>query len=284
MRISIFLNNDLESNIALNCLLPELSKHEFNVFLSQKVGPANQIIPALQHLDFLEREFIQTKLFPMLEAEHRGDGFLTFKQIGQTLDVEIMQIDEIVSERTISTIKEFNADVFLSIRFGKIFKGEILSVPPLGIINLHSAILPNYKGVLGTLRAFIDDKKTIGSTIHYITNSSIDTGEIISINQQNVIPGKSVLWHIIQIYPYSIKKLCAVISELSNIGKVKSVKQTDIGNYFSFPNESDLSLLKQRGYLLFNLMEYIQSLSDFYKVDKQWIQNELQKSGLPETW
>lgn len=283
MRISIFLNNDLESNIALNCLLPELSNHKFNVFLSQKVGPANQIIPSLQQLDFLEREFIQTKLFPKLEENHPRDGFLTFKQIGQIHDAEITQIAEIVAERTISTTKEFKADVFLSIRFGKIFKGKILSVPPRGIINLHSAILPDYKGVLGTLRAFMDNKKTIGSTIHYITASSIDTGEIISINQQNVVSGKSVLWHIIQVYPYSIKKLCTVISELSNSGKVESVKQTDIGNYFSFPNESDLSILKQRGYLLFDLIEYAQLLSDFYKVEKQWILNELRKSGLPET-
>lgn len=283
MRISIFLNDDLESNIAINCLLPELTKHQFNIFLSQKVGPAKHPTPALQQLEFLEQEFIQTKLFPKLEKEQYPSGFMTFNQIKQIHSAKIVYLDEIKSQRTISIIKDFKPDLFLSIRFGKIFKGEILSIPPLGIINLHSAILPDYKGVLGTLRAFMDGKKIIGSTIHYISDSSIDTGEIIFVNHQNVVSGKSILWHIVNLYPVAIKKLCNIVSELSNHRKVKSVPQINTGNYYSFPNKHELVTLKDRGFTLFNLMEYALLLSDLYKIDKHWAYKELHAGDLPET-
>ena len=38
MKIAVFLNKDIESNIALNCLLSALRQHEFSIYMSEKVG------------------------------------------------------------------------------------------------------------------------------------------------------------------------------------------------------------------------------------------------------
>lgn len=56
-------------------------------------------------------------------------------------------------------MKDFNPDLFISIRFGKIFKDEIIQVPKFGLINLHSTILPDYRGIMGTLHAIKDKNK-----------------------------------------------------------------------------------------------------------------------------
>ena len=40
MRIAFLVNRDIESVLALNMLLPGLSKHELSVFVSQQVGSA----------------------------------------------------------------------------------------------------------------------------------------------------------------------------------------------------------------------------------------------------
>ena len=157
--MSLFLNKDLESNIALNCLLPTLRQHQFNIYLSEKVGKESSIAP-LQHLAFLEREFPNKNLFPQLEHTPTN-GFLSFNQISKKLGVSITIVDTV--EASLDDISAFQPDLFVSIRFGKIFKGKILSVPPLGIVNLHSAILPHYKGVLGTFRAILNGDKKIGS-------------------------------------------------------------------------------------------------------------------------
>ncbi|MEQ9414433.1 MAG: formyltransferase family protein, partial [Cyclobacteriaceae bacterium] len=152
MKISLFLNKDLESNIALNCLLPTLIHHEFNIYLSEKVGKESAINP-LQQLAFLEREFPNKYLFPQLENTPTN-GLLSFDQIGKKYGVSITLIETLGS--SLGDISAFKPDLFISIRFGKLFKGKIISTPPLGIINLHSAILPNYKGVLGTFRAILN--------------------------------------------------------------------------------------------------------------------------------
>lgn len=283
MRISLFLNNDLESNIALNCLLPEIHNYPFNIFLSERVGPSKQTTQALQYLDFLEREFLQRFLFPKLESTP-CNGFLTFDQVAERHHTDLNYINKMDAGELLTKIASFHPDLFISIRFGKIFKGPILQIPPLGIINLHSAILPDYKGVLGTVRAFIDGQQQIGSTIHYITNSEIDTGDILSINSSEVHPQRSVLWHIIQLYPQATKKLSHIIKQLSIGQEIKGSAQIEGGNYYSFPTENDFQILKQKGITLFKLNEYTELMNEFYGIEEQWLADQLALSELPDSW
>lgn len=272
----------MESNIALNCLLPEIQSHQFNLYFSERVGASNSKVPALQYLDFLEREFILTKLFPKLESDSSG-GFLSFKQISNKYGAPIMQLQEIRSVTTLVLIEAFKPDLFISIRFGKIFKGAILSIPPKGIINLHSAVLPDYKGVLGTFRAFMDGKDSIGSTIHYINSSSIDTGDILSIDALKVIQGRSVLWHVINIYPQAVSTLCKIINQVSQGKPPEATPQPAGGRYYSFPDENDFAVLNKKGFKIYKLGEYAQLLTEFYRIEKKWILDEL-KGSLPESF
>ena len=276
MRISLFLNNDLESNIALNCLLPALSSHHYNIYLSEKVGKESTIAP-LRQLAFLEREFPNQHLFPQLELMS-ASGFLSFDQINKKYGVSVTQVSSL--ETCLKEISSFKPDLFISIRFGKIFKGEIITIPPLGIINLHSAILPNYKGVLGTFRAILNGDKKIGSTLHYITDSGIDTGKIIGINQQNVSPDKSVLWHIVNLYPQACEKLSTLINTIDNNETIQSIQQSGDGNYYSFPTQEEFDQLKEVKIELFNLNEYADLLEHFYSIDPIWAKEKLKNDDI----
>lgn len=277
MRISLFLNYDLESNIALNCLLPALVPHSFNIYLSEKVGDELPI-PPLQHLAYLERAFLRTSLFPELE-QNSGKGFLSFTQISEQYGAPISFLKEVTSQETLLKLKAFQADLFISIRFGKIFKGEVLTIPPMGIINLHSAILPDYKGVLGTFRALANGEKIIGTTLHYITDSKIDAGHIIHIHQSKVKRDKSVLWHIIHLYPEAIDQLKIIIDQLTKSIKIESSPQREGGHYYSFPTLENFGQLYNQGIELYNLHEYALIISHFYKVEASWVLNEIKKSG-----
>ncbi|MEQ8424923.1 MAG: hypothetical protein RIA63_09435, partial [Cyclobacteriaceae bacterium] len=113
----MFLNRDLESNIALNCLLPDLQKHTFNIFLSEKVGGKISPIPQLQQLAILEREFVNSYLFPKLEATMHG-GFLSFDQISKKHRAPLSELTELTSATTLAQISKFRPDLFISIRFG----------------------------------------------------------------------------------------------------------------------------------------------------------------------
>jgi methionyl-tRNA formyltransferase len=274
MKISVFLNADLESNIALNCLLPMLSNHEFKIYLSEKVGGNSTPILALAQLGVLEKGFVFQRLFPLIETTSHG-GFLSFLQIKEKFQVPLEVIQEVTTPETVAKIAAFQPDLFLSIRFGKIFKGAILQVPKNGIINLHSAILPDYKGVLGTLRAFQHQEKEIGCTLHYISDNTIDTGNILHIERLPVSPGKSVLWHIIQLYLPGTKALSNIVEKIAAEIPITTTPQTEGGMYFTFPTVDEFDKIMNLGFDLFQVEEYGELLHHFYGVDQTWVSQQI---------
>ena len=51
----------------------------------------------------------------------------------------------------------------------------------LGVLNLHSGKLPDYRGVMATFRAMMAEDETLFSTVHWIDDKTIDTGRILSM-------------------------------------------------------------------------------------------------------
>lgn len=274
----MFLNNDLESNIALNYLLPTLSKHHFNIFLSLRVGKELPVEP-LQHLAILEQTFIQNHLFPELSRQSY-DGFLSFEQISQKYKATVTVLKDIKSQERLSVIQSFKPDLFVSIRFGLIFKGAILSIPPLGIINLHSAILPNYKGVMGTFRAILNGDHEIGSTLHYIDDNTIDTGRIIAINRLPVSKSKSVLWHVVHLYPQAIKQLDVILSKIETLQPIDVAFQSAGGHYYTFPAIEEFEKLSNMSFQFYDLDEFSGIIYHYYKVAPNWTKNILTENYL----
>ena len=56
MNIILFLNRDLESNLAFNLLQPELKGHDVRIYLSQTVGGKNKKVDELNILEYYEKE------------------------------------------------------------------------------------------------------------------------------------------------------------------------------------------------------------------------------------
>ena len=149
-------------------------------------------------------------------------------------------------------------------RNSKIFKDKIIHVPKNGLINLHSAILPDYRGILGTLHAIKDKKNEIGCTLHTIPNSGIDTGEIIEIAKLAVNPQRSLLWNIIQTYPLGAELLSKVLQKIQHHIPVETQKQNlQQGNYFSVPTQNDFEKIKHLGMEIISAKDYQHILTNF---------------------
>ena len=130
------------------------------------------------------------------------------------------------------------------------------------MLNLHSAILPDYRGIMGTLHNLKENKNKYGCTLHYISNRGIDTGEIIAIAKRDIIKEKSLLWHIVQLYPIGCQLISDSLEELKMSNRLPTIKQNmEEGNYFSVPTKSDFASLKANGIKSFNAEDYIEILT-----------------------
>jgi methionyl-tRNA formyltransferase len=77
----------------------------------------------------------------------------------------------------IETLRVFSADLFVVVAF-RMLPEAVWSMPPLGTINLHASLLPQYRGAAPIQRAIINGETLTGVTTFFI-EKEIDTGKII---------------------------------------------------------------------------------------------------------
>mgnify|MGYP000701744814 CR=1 FL=1 len=275
MKILVLANRDIASNLALNYLFQGNSEnHQFEVLLSSSVGKANHNKPeALQQLAFFEQTLFNQILFPALKNQSINpiDTRLSFEGF-QSLGIVVSDIHSINCQQGLKTVSDFAPDLIVSIRFGLILQSEVIEIPRFGVINLHSGELPTYRGVMATFRAMQQADPECGTTLHYINDSGIDNGEIISISKQAINYQRSYLFNTLAVYKQGVKDLIAAINTIEKTEKhsVKTSnqqvnqKQNSQVNYYSFPTECELKSFQKRGLKLYEYRDIIDVAKNFH--------------------
>lgn len=69
-------------------------------------------------------------------------------------------------------------DLIIVVAFGQILPEAILSLPPLGCINVHPSLLPKYRGAAPIQRAIMNGEEETGVTVMFM-DAGEDTGDVI---------------------------------------------------------------------------------------------------------
>ncbi len=104
--------------------------------------------------------------------------FSPVKQFGIDNEIEVIQPKKIKDEKIIEKIKEINPDLIVVVAYGKILPKEIIDIPKYGIINVHSSLLPKYRGASPIHSAILNGDTKSGVSIMYI-EEGLDSGDVI---------------------------------------------------------------------------------------------------------
>jgi methionyl-tRNA formyltransferase len=269
MNITVLTNRDLASNLALNYLFNAIGQsHKLRVLLSARVGNGNskkERPKSLQDLSFVEQSLFNDILFPALASrkcvpEGKLACFSEFPGMGVPID----EINSINCEQGIATVKAAQPELIISLRFGLIMKESVLSIPPLGVINLHSGALPSYRGVMACFRAMQNGDSTIATTLHYIRDASIDTGDVISVSEVGTNYQKSYLWNLLNLYKGGVASIVKTLAQIEATGSAETTAQQGLGDYYSFPTEQEIEVFCKKGNRLFDNNEIIELSRHYY--------------------
>jgi methionyl-tRNA formyltransferase len=99
------------------------------------------------------------------------------KKLAISAGLPILQPDKLRDPQFVQSLREWQADIFLVVAF-RILPPEVFTIPPLGTINIHAALLPKYRGAAPIQWALINGERETGVTTFFI-EEKVDTGEII---------------------------------------------------------------------------------------------------------
>jgi methionyl-tRNA formyltransferase len=99
------------------------------------------------------------------------------KEYALSENLNILQPNNLKDEGFLEQVKAFNADMFVVVAFRMLPK-VLWSLPKYGTFNLHSSLLPDYRGAAPINWVLVNGETKTGVTTFFI-NEDIDTGEIL---------------------------------------------------------------------------------------------------------
>lgn len=107
------------------------------------------------------------------------------KQFALTAGLNILQPEKIKTPVFESLLKDLRPDVIVVVAFGQILSKTILDIPPLGCVNVHASLLPNYRGAAPIHWSIIRGETKTGVTTIFM-DTGLDTGDMILHKEVNI--------------------------------------------------------------------------------------------------
>ena len=93
--------------------------------------------------------------------------------------ISVYQPETLRTEADRQPIADARADLFVVAAFGKIFGPRLLALPPMGSVNLHASILPDFRGASPIAAAILEGNFRTGVTLMSM-DVGLDTGPILA--------------------------------------------------------------------------------------------------------
>ena len=109
------------------------------------------------------------------------------KILAEKLKLPVLQPLKARDEKFISELRELKPDLMVVVAYGQILPQSILDLPSHGCLNVHTSLLPKYRGAAPIQWAIADGEPETGVTIMQM-DAGLDTGAIVSVRRTSILP------------------------------------------------------------------------------------------------
>lgn len=115
------------------------------------------------------------------------------REAARRTGARMLRIDRVNSPGAVAVLKELEPHFILSIACPQILRRRVLEIPSIAALNVHSALLPENRGMLPTFWSLAADPPRAGVTLHLMT-TELDGGGII-LQREIPVDRRSVSLH-----------------------------------------------------------------------------------------
>lgn len=142
------------------------------------MGTPDFAVPSLKAL--VEKHEV-IGVFTKIDKPNQRGGkikFVPVKEYALEKEIPVFQPNSVKTAETLDLVKSLEPDLIVVVAYGKILPQELIDIPKYGVINVHSSLLPKYRGAAPIHAAIINGETETGVTIMYIAEE-LDAGNII---------------------------------------------------------------------------------------------------------
>jgi len=192
-------------------------------------------------------DLVRHKLLDLVDRAVGLPGVYSVQGALRTHDVPEHTPDNVNDSAFLDHLRAQQVDLVVSLACPQIVREELLDTPPKGVINVHGALLPEYRGRLPSFWVLANGEDQTGVTVHYM-NKKLDDGPILVQKKVPIRPDDTlhslVLRAKTEYAPAALAKAVEQILE----GTVEEAKNPESeATYVSFPDTEAISRFRKGG-------------------------------------
>lgn len=263
MKIIVLTTDDYRSHIILSRIIRVHHKSILGIFVESPSAQGFSPFKTLWRI--AKRSGLRCALYYAVEAVtysaimamkrffgiNRVENFFDAAAIAE---VPVERIHSANSREFLETLRFWRPDLLALVRYNRIIGKELTRIPRLATLNLHTGLLPNYRGLASTLNAMVRNEKVAGATIH-VVNNEIDGGDVVGQVTALIDYRESALVNQFRIMENGALLFRRGLRSILDHGEVVGELQPSGGQYFGWPPKEEIRRFLNRGGKLFRLRD-----------------------------
>jgi methionyl-tRNA formyltransferase len=173
----------------------------------------------------------------------------SIERLARDFGIPLVPTASVNAPEYLSQVRRIAPDVIVSVAAPEIFRREILGIPRLGCVNIHSGRLPVYRGMMPTFWQMRHGEQEITVTVHEMAEA-LDAGKVLATAAVGVRAQDSLHRLMSVSKEVGARLLLRVLEELRTGTATGTPLDMSTASYFSFPKREDVVAFRGRGHRL----------------------------------
>lgn len=188
--------------------------------------------------------FVYYRILDSLTYRRYSKRSYSVHSIARMNSIPVYKWQNINSSKSLDLLKVLQPEVIISVASPQVFKKKLINLAKY-TINIHAALLPQYRGMMPSFWVLAKGENKSGVTVHYV-NERVDKGKIILQKTIDVSPQETL--HSLQRKVANVGAT-ALLEAMERIqkGNGVGVRPGGGGSYYSFPTKEAAKEFRARG-------------------------------------
>jgi methionyl-tRNA formyltransferase len=170
----------------------------------------------------------------------------SIEAVCQRHHVRYSLIPDVNEPSFLDRVRKQDADVLISVSCPQIFKKPLIKLPARGILNIHGAILPQYRGVMPSFWMLANGEKQAGVSIYFV-NELIDAGALCGQRIFDISPDDTLDSFLRRSKAIAADLLLEILAKMEEGDVPTSPLDLSKGSYYSWPDASAVKRFRAAG-------------------------------------
>ena len=160
--------------------------------------------------------------------------------------VRYESISDVNAPGFLALLRKEHVELLVSVSCPQIFRRALIDLPPRGVLNIHGAILPHYRGVMPSFWMLANGERQAGVSIYFV-NEKIDAGELCGQTIFSIDENETLDEFISRSKLISAELLLDTIDAMERGDLERRELNLTEGSYYSWPDANAVERFRAAG-------------------------------------